>query len=110
MATLPGTPSESGQVPSSWIGTRFHRSTEPAGTAAQGGELTASSSPHCTGGAWPRLGELELRPNPSGFALHAAEIFFVAFIFTQIPRMQRQAGKQELKANRKKAGSLDFYF
>lgn len=61
-------------------------------------------------GAWPHLGKLELRPNPSGFALHAAEIVLVAFIFTQIPRMQRQAGKQELKANRKKAGSLDFYF
>lgn len=28
------------------------------------------------------LGKLELRSNPSGFALHTAEIFFVGFIFT----------------------------
>ena len=60
--------------------------------------------------AWPCLGKLEPMPNPSGFALHTAEIFFVGFIFMQIPRTQRQAGKRELKANRKKAGSLDFYF
>lgn len=61
-------------------------------------------------GTQPCLGKLEPRTNPSGFALHAAEIFSVGFIFTQIPRTQRQAGKQELKANRKKAGSLHFYF
>lgn len=43
-------------------------------------------------GAWPHLGQLEPRPNSSGFALHTAEILLV-FIFMLIPRMQRQAGK-----------------
>lgn len=42
--------------------------------------------------AWPQLGKMEPRPNSSGFALHTAEIL-LGFIYMQIPRMQRQAGK-----------------
>lgn len=107
-ATLPETPSE-WPGPHSWVSTWPHRSRSPDGQLPEEG----SSQPQAPCAAqWDmaHLGKLEMRPNPSGFALHTAEICLVGFIFTHMPRTQRWAGKRELKPNRKKAGSLHFYF
>lgn len=73
-AKLPETPNESG------VSTRSHREH-------------SLKLPVLHSRTWPCLGKLEQRPNPSGFTSHTAEIFLVGFIFTQIPRTQRRAGK-----------------